>query len=41
VLFEVERIAGLCKAHRIPFHCDGTQAPGKIPWTSSPPASTQ
>jgi cysteine desulfurase len=27
----VQRIAELCKAHRVPFHCDGTQAPGKIP----------
>lgn len=31
VLFEVERIAAMCRGHRIPFHCDGTQAPGKIP----------
>jgi cysteine desulfurase len=31
VLFEVERVAALCKQHRIPFHCDGTQALGKVP----------
>lgn len=31
VLFEVERIAAMCKEHRVPFHCDGTQAMGKIP----------
>ena len=31
VLFEVEKIAAMCKDRRIPFHCDGTQAPGKIP----------
>jgi cysteine desulfurase len=31
VLFEVEKIAAACKAHRVPFHCDGTQAPGKLP----------
>ena len=31
VLFEVERIAAMCREHRVPFHCDGTQAPGKIP----------
>jgi cysteine desulfurase len=31
VLFEVEKIAALCKSHRVPFHCDGTQAPGKLP----------
>jgi cysteine desulfurase len=31
VLFEVEKVAAMCKSHRIPFHCDGTQAPGKIP----------
>jgi cysteine desulfurase len=31
VLFEVDRIAEMCKAKRIPFHCDGTQAVGKIP----------
>jgi cysteine desulfurase len=31
VLFEVERIAALCRDHRVPFHCDGTQAMGKIP----------
>ena len=31
VLFPVERIAALCHQRRIPFHCDGTQAVGKIP----------
>ncbi len=31
VLFPVERIAQLCRAKRVPFHCDGTQAVGKIP----------
>jgi cysteine desulfurase len=30
VLFPVERIAALCKAARVPFHCDGTQAVGKL-----------
>ena len=31
VLFEVGRVAEVCKAHRVPFHCDGTQAVGKVP----------
>jgi cysteine desulfurase len=31
VLFEVGCVAEVCKAHRVPFHCDGTQAVGKIP----------
>ena len=31
VMFEVGRIAAACREHHIPFHCDGTQAPGKIP----------
>ena len=31
VLFEVDRVAAICKARRVPFHCDGTQAVGKIP----------
>jgi cysteine desulfurase len=31
VLFPVERIAPLCKSKRTPFHCDATQAIGKIP----------
>ena len=31
VLFEVEKVAALCKDHRVPFHCDGTQALGKLP----------
>jgi cysteine desulfurase len=30
VLFPVERIAAVCKSKRVPFHCDGTQAVGKI-----------
>jgi cysteine desulfurase len=31
VLFEVERIAAMCRDARVPFHCDATQAVGKIP----------
>jgi len=31
VLFPVERIAALCKSKHVPYHCDGTQAVGKIP----------
>ena len=31
VLFPVKEIAGICKGQRVPFHCDGTQAAGKIP----------
>jgi cysteine desulfurase len=31
VLFPVDRIAAICKARRVPYHCDGTQAVGKIP----------
>jgi cysteine desulfurase len=31
VVFPVDRIAALCKEQHIPFHCDGTQAVGKIP----------
>ncbi|HEY7120763.1 MAG TPA: aminotransferase class V-fold PLP-dependent enzyme, partial [Tepidisphaeraceae bacterium] len=31
VLFPVAEIAALCKARRVPFHCDGTQAVGKVP----------
>jgi cysteine desulfurase len=30
VLFPVDRIVSICKAARVPFHCDGTQAVGKI-----------
>jgi cysteine desulfurase len=30
VLFPVDRVAELCAARRVPFHCDGTQAVGKI-----------
>ncbi len=31
VLFPVEQIAAFCRSRHIPFHCDGTQAVGKIP----------
>jgi cysteine desulfurase len=31
VLFPVDRIAALCKSKHVPYHCDGTQAVGKIP----------
>lgn len=31
VLFAVGEIARICRAVRVPFHCDGTQAVGKIP----------
>lgn len=31
VLFPVGEIAQVCRAARVPFHCDGTQAVGKIP----------
>ena len=31
VLFPIDRIANLCRPRKIPFHCDGTQAVGKIP----------
>ena len=31
VVFPVERIARLCKARNVPFHCDATQAVGKVP----------
>src|SRR3989440_8428992 len=31
VCFPVADIAAICKAARVPFHCDGTQAVGKIP----------
>jgi cysteine desulfurase len=31
VLFPVGEIAAMCKSKRVPFHCDGTQAVGKIP----------
>jgi cysteine desulfurase len=31
VLFPVEQIGRICREKRVPFHCDGTQAVGKIP----------
>lgn len=31
VLFPAEEIAAVCKAARVPFHCDATQAVGKLP----------
>jgi cysteine desulfurase len=31
VLFPASEIAEVCKARRVPFHCDGTQAVGKLP----------
>jgi cysteine desulfurase len=31
VIFPVEKIAAECRAKSVPFHCDGTQAVGKIP----------
>lgn len=31
VLFPVEAVAQLCRQKRVPFHCDGTQAVGKVP----------
>jgi len=31
VLFPVHEIAEICRAPKVPFHCDGTQAAGKIP----------
>jgi cysteine desulfurase len=31
VVFPVQQIAQLCKSKRIPFHCDATQAVGKVP----------
>ena len=31
VLFPVEQVGQWCRAARVPFHCDGTQAVGKIP----------
>src|SRR5205085_10781100 len=31
VLLPVDEIARFCKSRRIPFHCDGTQAVGKLP----------
>jgi len=41
VLFPVRDIAPICRAARVPFHCDGTQAVGKIPSTSARSASTR
>ena len=31
VCFPVGEIAAICKSAKVPFHCDGTQALGKIP----------
>ena len=31
VIFPVEQIGEICRAARVPFHCDATQAVGKIP----------
>jgi cysteine desulfurase len=31
VIFPIEKIADLCRAQKVPFHCDATQAVGKIP----------
>jgi cysteine desulfurase len=31
VLFPVDQIASICRERRVLFHCDGTQAVGKIP----------
>jgi UDP-N-acetylglucosamine transferase subunit ALG13 len=31
VLFPVGEIAAICREKRVPFHCDGTQAVGKVP----------
>ena len=31
VVFPVERIGRMCKARGVPFHCDATQAIGKVP----------
>jgi len=31
VIFPVEQIVEICKAHRVPFHCDAVQAVAKIP----------
>src|SRR5436305_520928 len=33
VLFPVTQIAQICHAHKVPFHCDATQAVGKVPLT--------
>jgi len=31
VIFPIEQVAQTCQERRVPFHCDGTQAVGKIP----------
>jgi len=31
VMFEVDKVAEICRAARVPFHCDVTQAVGKVP----------
>lgn len=31
VVFPIEQIAAICRERGVPFHCDGTQAVGKLP----------
>jgi cysteine desulfurase len=31
VIFPAEAVAAICRARKVPFHCDGTQAVGKVP----------
>ena len=31
VMFPVRQFSEICRAHKTPFHCDGTQAVGKVP----------
>jgi cysteine desulfurase len=31
VLFPIEKVATMCREKRVPLHCDGTQAVGKVP----------
>ena len=31
VMFNVEQLSQICRAARVPFHCDATQAVGKVP----------
>jgi cysteine desulfurase len=30
VIFPVAEVSEICRAHKVPFHCDGTQAVGKL-----------